>query len=156
MKHSKSLGVLLAAMVLLWGGCSPASSELATIRITPKDICFRQWRDLAEFNAKLLQSMERAVSVKEFFTMSDAEAADAGKRTQREFELLKDTFAADGRLWEIPPGTEIRISKYYDRMGNETKPVWNEARKTAYTPDGNAVYVSGEWEGKIVYTLLTR
>jgi hypothetical protein len=145
--------VLLAIIGAFMGG----DNIPKTVQIMPKyDLCFRQWRDLNDFNTQLSQATGRLMGGKGLLEMSDAEATDVGNQMRQEIQTLKTQFAAGGRLWDVPVGTEIKISKFYDRNGNEITPVWNEAQKTFYAPDGNEVYVAGEWNGKTIYTMLTQ
>ena len=69
-------------------------------------------------------------------------------------DALEDNFKAEGKILNVPIGTRIRIQKLCDENGSEIKPVWNDAQKCFYTADGSFVWISGEWQGKNVVTIL--
>jgi len=130
-----------------------------TVRISSEDVCFRKWQDVQDFQsqfAELWQAAKRKTQARGVTRISDEEASRIGKQLLNEKNALQAQFAADARLWNIPIGTEIKISKYSDYNGNEIKPVWNEPQKTFYTPDGHRVYITGEWDEKTAYIILTK
>jgi ABC-type maltose transport system permease subunit len=147
--------VLLAIIGAFMSG-SPQDNIPSTTKIIPDQICFRQWKDVEDFNTQLSQAIDRLTAGKKLLEMSDAESAEIGKKSQDEIQVLKAQFAAEGRLWDVPVGTEVKISKFYDGKGNEITPEWKpfgSEQKALYTPDGNSVYVAAEWNGKVIYTM---
>ena len=138
-------------------------------QITQDFPCFRKLSDLEDFkrqydqgcesiwksiNSQMLQTVDRNVSDKEVSAISEAAGTKMANEMSRQFQSLQTKFAAEGRLWDVPLGTEIKVSKCYDSKGNEITPVWKEPLKAFFAPDGNEVYVEAEWNGKIVYTML--
>ena len=128
------------------------------MQITKDFPCFRELSDLEYFHTQTQQAAERIIDRifrgRKLWEVSESESAEVGKEVERETEIIKSRFADAGRLWDIPAGTEIKITKCYDDKGHEISPVWNAPQKTFYTADGNFVRVAGEWNGKTVYTAL--
>jgi len=146
---------LVLVIVGMIGSIMDKGNIPKTVLMHQDDLCFREWRDLEEFNKQFMQAADRITGGKGLLAMSDVEATEAGKQLTQENQTLKTEFAAADRLWDVPVGTEITILKFYDSKGNDITPVWNVDQKTFYTPDGNAVYIAGEWNGKSIYTILT-
>jgi DNA-binding beta-propeller fold protein YncE len=161
LSKAKILGIgclgIVGVIVLLaiFGAHIGGDSMPKSMQTTTNNLCFRQWSDLSDFNAQLLQANEKLMHGKNVQDLSDAQASNIGDLTVILAQKLKTQFIADGRLLDVPVGTEIKITKFYDDKGNETTPVRNEPQNTFYSPDGNLVYVAGEWNGTTIYTLLS-
>jgi hypothetical protein len=123
---------------------------------------FQSWDDvqdllkrMADFTKTILpHSRDVSANRVPLAKMSENQAETIGQQFQAELKRLENEFRTEGKILVIPVGTQIEITKYCDKYGNEVEPVWNDAAKTFFTRSGDFVYVSGEWEGKSVITLL--
>jgi len=116
------------------------------MRTGPGTISFHEWRDGEDFNAQLGQLLTRGKALL-LTGMSDQEVR---KQVGHEIQSLMAKFIADGRILNIPIGSELKIANYH--AGNGITPVWNDLEKT-FSASG-LIFVEGEWDGKAVCTII--
>jgi hypothetical protein len=169
--------VFLAAVALLillgiigaLTGESPEDSIPKSVVITSDQVVFDSWSNLQEFhNAAFQIAGAYADAIKAFDKthptdgMNDQQLEAYAKQLetfneqgQRDMNSglasLRLKFEAENRILKVPVSTEIEIAKFYDVKGSEITPMWNDLVKKVCSPDGNAAYPSGEWNGKTVY-----
>ena len=126
------------------------------IEIKADSLVFTNFYDIKQYEdnlanyAKLLGAPS---SPSDLANMSEDQATRLGQQMAIVLTNMTTNFKERGKVLDVPVGTQIAIKDYFDKVGNLTKPVWNDQQKAFYTSDGDLIYVSGEWQGKNVITL---
>lgn len=150
------IAALFILIVLVIGVFNSDSCIPSSLEIKADSVVFASFNDEKVFTRKSQEfpKLLGLQSASQLANISEPAAADFGQRLGNMIEALKNDFKAKGKIFSVPIGTRIRIKKLCDENGTEIKPVWNDAQKCFYTAAGSFVWVSGEWQGKSVVTIL--
>ena len=125
--------LLLGFLIVHWiqSPSTPKTSDgqiPTSVQIAPGQVVFRQWSDLDEFHKGGLQLADS--EFKDFQKIhpdggTDNDQTAFEKQNEKDINVLRAKFTADGKILDVPVNTVIKIEKFYDENGNEVEPVWN-------------------------------